>query len=245
MSPLEYSASLIGIWTSPAHTEPVKQKDRLLTSLVQCVSPLYLRMKVVNSSLGNRQGPDQDGYLGMQEALQRLEAQADLRGKTGRANTTCNAERMSRIGSDPGAAERQLSSSRMKAFPSEGSPRSRAPNAPRTDSPSEALSGPSLIFNDSATSEDRCCRCTTNPVACNRTPASTAVCRASCTVSERCLGLVLQCGTMCTVCVLQDSCWVRTIFGRTLSLPVSVGLKWGTCGFRSLLRLQVKAAEPL
>ncbi|EIE19066.1 hypothetical protein COCSUDRAFT_59552 [Coccomyxa subellipsoidea C-169] len=90
-----------------------------------------------------------------EEALQRLEAQADLRAKAGRAITTCNTERMSRIGSDPGAAECQLSGSRMKAFSSEGSPRSRAPNAPRTDSPSEALSGPSLIFNDSATSDDR------------------------------------------------------------------------------------------
>ncbi|KAK9904774.1 hypothetical protein WJX75_002265 [Coccomyxa subellipsoidea] len=88
-----------------------------------------------------------------EEALQRMEAQAQLRA---RANAG-NAERMSRVGSDSGAAERQQNGSRKKAFLSEGSPHARALDTSRTDSPgpSEALSGPSLIFNDSATSKDR------------------------------------------------------------------------------------------
>ena len=92
----------------------------------------------------------------MQEVLQQLEAQAQLRAKTGRVNTS-NAERMSRIGSVSSAAERQQNGSRTDAFLSKGSPHARALNTSRIDfpSPSEALSGPSLIFN-SATSQDRC-----------------------------------------------------------------------------------------
>jgi hypothetical protein len=99
-----------------------------------------------------------------QEALQRTEAQAQLRA---RANAG-NAERMSRVGSDSGAAERQQNGSRKKAFLSEGSPHARALDTSRTDSPgpSEALSGPSLIFNDSATSKDRCGWSIHNPGGC-------------------------------------------------------------------------------
>ena len=102
-----------------------------------------------------------------QEALQRLEAQAQVRAKTNRANAG-NAKCMSRIGSDSGAAERQQNGSRTKAFLSEGSPHARALDTSRTDSPgpSEALSGPSLIFNDSATSKDRCGWSIHNPGVC-------------------------------------------------------------------------------
>ncbi|KAK9916053.1 hypothetical protein WJX75_007856 [Coccomyxa subellipsoidea] len=91
-----------------------------------------------------------------EEVLQRLKAQAQLRAKTGGANTG-NAERMSRIGSVSSEAERQQNGSQTPAFLSKGSPHARALYTSRMDfpSPSEALSGPSLIFNNSATSQNR------------------------------------------------------------------------------------------
>ncbi len=103
---------------------------------------------------------------GLQEALQRLEARAELQGKTG------SGERMSRFASEPAlAAERsEPSGGRMKAFLSAGSPRVAAAAAPGTESPdgSDADAGRSLVFKESPTSDDRCCaRSTYYCFACN------------------------------------------------------------------------------
>ncbi|BDA49454.1 hypothetical protein COCOBI_14-0710 [Coccomyxa sp. Obi] len=88
-----------------------------------------------------------------EEALQRLEARAELQTKT-----TSNGERMSRFASEPvAAAEREPSGGRMRAFLSAGSPRAAAGVPSATESPdgSDADAGRSLVFKDSPASDDR------------------------------------------------------------------------------------------
>ncbi|CAL8464663.1 g4198 [Coccomyxa elongata] len=88
-----------------------------------------------------------------EEALQRLEARAELQGKTG------SGERMSRFASEPALADERSepSGGRMRAFLSAGSPRVAVAAAPSTESPdgSDADAGRSLVFKESPTSDDR------------------------------------------------------------------------------------------
>lgn len=113
-----------------------------------------VREAVARGICGTLHSPRHESARRLQVAMRRLEAAAELAARSG------SAEHIARSGSDPGGADRQLSGSRLKAFPSAGTPQPRAAgNASRSElaSASEARSSlPSLVFNDSVSSDDRC-----------------------------------------------------------------------------------------